>query len=67
MASAKINLYLRNGIWRYVILLNGITSHSPNGFINKEEAREFAEARARELVHEEAVGEEYDYEVPDAE
>lgn len=66
MASAKINLFVRDGIWRYAVLINGITSQSGCGYVDKEEARQYAEARARELVKEEAAAEEYDYEVPDA-
>jgi hypothetical protein len=65
MASAKINLFIRDGLWRYAVAVNDRQSVSPNGFLVKEEARDFAEARARELVKEEATYEEYDYEVPE--
>jgi hypothetical protein len=67
MASAKINLFMRDGLWRYAVSVNARQSVSPHGFLDKEEARRFAEARARELAHEEAISEvyEYDYEVPE--
>lgn len=65
MTTARINLYLRDGLYRYVTTVRGVTRHAVCGYLSKEDAREAAEADARHLSAEEAAGEEYDYEVPE--
>lgn len=64
MTTARINIYLRDGLFRYNVTLNGLMRHAVCGYMSKADAREAAEADARHLSAEEAAGEEYDYEVP---
>lgn len=65
MTTARINIYMRDGLYRYVAMVKGVSRHADFGYASKEEAREAAEEDARYLATEEPVAEEYDYEVPE--